>query len=483
MNRLRKSPFKVNHIEEDPNGFGLRTKEIIACAEALYNNRSILISGPRGIGKSSLGKQMQVILEGDDTLLRRCHIETRIPCSLCLFYAVDTSISLDQLALDILYNLERKCLLLSEIKNVEFKTSLEVNLGIIKASLEAKPTFAVRPPGTIATQLVDGLANSLDLLKRFTKYKGICIMIDEADLISADINFGHFIKIVHENIASKGLQVNFIIAGQQGIYSRFNHEDASFERIVKNISLSVLESDDAEYVLEYAGTLPEPTFTYAENSKELILSLSSGYPYILHLLGDAGYLCMEDITVMTQTDVLFGLENILRSDKKEKYLDYLKHLSVNERFVIIKMSEHKSKEIPVEIPYNKLNKSTSGFLQNQTLEEVIHSLVQKGFISVNSEHTYCRFREELFRVFVSLFRIELEESKRERMSQQGLSEKFEHMADGELLNLYESNGIDFGGFDSNTQRKIMRRINQLLENKTYIGDWEQNDGIDNLIGV
>src|SRR5689334_15894417 len=103
---LRKTPFKVNKIESDPDAFGLRPKEIISCSESLYNNRSILTSGPRGIGKSSLGNQMQKVLEGDRTLLERCGITSVFPNTLCLFYACDQGNSLQQLVLDIMYNLE-----------------------------------------------------------------------------------------------------------------------------------------------------------------------------------------------------------------------------------------------------------------------------------------------------------------------------------------------------------------------------------------
>jgi MoxR-like ATPase len=67
--KLRKSPFKVDKSEKDPNAFGLRTTEIEVCASTLYNNRNILISGPRGIGKSSLGEQLLVALGGEHTLL------------------------------------------------------------------------------------------------------------------------------------------------------------------------------------------------------------------------------------------------------------------------------------------------------------------------------------------------------------------------------------------------------------------------------
>src|SRR5258708_11544544 len=50
MTTLRQSPFKVSRIEDNPRAFGLRRDAVRACAEALYNRQSILISGERRIG-------------------------------------------------------------------------------------------------------------------------------------------------------------------------------------------------------------------------------------------------------------------------------------------------------------------------------------------------------------------------------------------------------------------------------------------------
>lgn len=265
MSKLRRSPFKVNIPEKDPNAFGLRTKEISACVEALYNYRNVLISGPRGIGKSSLANQLQTILQGDDTLLMRCGIDATFPKTLCLFHACDVENTLEQLALDILYNIEQRCLLLKQYEPANVKPTFEINLGIFKATLESETGIKKRSPATVANQLVAGLSIALTTLKKYLLFEGINILIDEVDQLANEINFGHFMKIVHEAINNQGLQgVTLILAGQKGVYTRFVSEDESFERLIRHVPISTLDVDAADYVLEYATTQALPKFKIDE---------------------------------------------------------------------------------------------------------------------------------------------------------------------------------------------------------------------------
>src|SRR3954464_6811844 len=107
MESIRKSPFKVARIESDPRAFGRRIDDVRDSATALYNRRNVLISGPRGIGKSSLGSQLQTVYDGDPTLLQRCAIDTRLPRYVCAFYACDKTTTLSELCGAILYSIER----------------------------------------------------------------------------------------------------------------------------------------------------------------------------------------------------------------------------------------------------------------------------------------------------------------------------------------------------------------------------------------
>ncbi len=412
MNKLRKSPFKLDKIEKNPTGFGLRIKQITECFQNLYNNRSLIISGPRGIGKSSLGVQLQNVFAGDNTLLKRCYINEEFPNSVCIYKACSKQDTLDQITLDILSDLENEVKNLQLNFNCKLNACLEFNFGPIKAQINAEKDKKEYLPSTMANILANSLIKTICTFNKDNLNLGINIMLDEMDQLNRDINFGHFIKVVNETLNNKGVEnITFIVAGQTGIFNRFNNEDRSFERIVKHIPISPLDEEACEYILLYAQDKAKPPFTIQQNAKKMILSLASGYPYVIHLIGDAAFFKMKNEKTMTSIDVLSGIENILQSNKKEKYIEKLKHINPFERKVIITLSQYHSNEIPVKIPINwildrLLNKNNS----IDKIQSCLECLVEKGYLKVKStppnNNKLYYFAEELFRVFVSLKRIE-----------------------------------------------------------------------------
>lgn len=468
MAKLRVSPFKANIIESDPDAFGLRRKEIIACSESLYNNRSILISGPKGIGKSSLGNQMQSVLEGEKILLERCGITNTFPKTLCLFYACDKNNSLQQLVQDILYNLEQKCLLISKSK-----ISFELNLGVFKAGLESE--IQRNTPASLATQLVAGLTAMVSGVNKILQYHSINIMLDEVDEIAEDINFGHFLKIVHEALQSNRIPVTFILAGQQGVYSRFMREDAAFERIIRHIPLSILEPESANYVLDFAAHKANPMYKYDADAKNLILGLASGYPYVLHLVGDASYMEMENDTRMKQSDVLLGVENILKTDKREKYVNYLRKLKEKEKRILMSLGSFETNSIPAEIPLTWFQSYLQDYESNKLgYDNAYSSLVEQGILLPIKQGLACRFSEELFRVFISLTHLEQQELIKLKADAKAVLE-LKNLSEAEIEDRILRGEIRIAQLDQDARKHIFKRLRESVKNMKYDLDWDADD--------
>ncbi|QXP69994.1 hypothetical protein H0I29_15460 [Polaribacter sp. R2A056_3_33] len=416
MLELKKNPFKPNVIENNPTAFGLRTKEIVFSITSLLNDNSIFITGSRGIGKSSLGLQLQKVMSGNETLLKRCNIKNTENDVLCIYYACAEDTTIEDLCLDILYELEQEILLLPKIKLAKIKPSLELNFGIIKAKFETEIESNRRSPSSIANRFVNGLrAIYTDALK-LNVFTAINIMIDEVDQLPTSINFGHFIKIIHETLNNRGCnKLTFLFAGQLGSYTRFNKEDPSFERIVKCITLDRLSWEASNYILDYASATSTPKFEIKEDARKLILSLSSGYPYIVHLIGDSCFNEMSDDNIITKTIVLSALEVILLTDKREKFTEKLRELNDMERELIFFMASQSVNMLPAEIPYNSIyDKDNDNSDIKKQLDLLLNSLITKGYLySINDKALYI-FSEELFRIFVSYIKIELSITKTAR---------------------------------------------------------------------
>ncbi|MGH7496061.1 MAG: ATP-binding protein [bacterium] len=478
MSKLRRSPFKVNIPEKNPNAFGLRTKEISACAEALFNYRNVLISGPRGIGKSSLANQLQTILEGDNTLLLRCGIDATFPKTLCLFHACDVENTLEQLALDILYNIEQKCLLLKQNGHANIKPTFEINLGVFKATLESGAGIRKRSPATVANQLVAGLSSALATLTKNRLFEGINILIDEIDQLASEINFGHFMKIVHEAINNQGLQgVTFILAGQKGVYKRFVSEDESFERLIRHVPISTLDADASDHVLEFAATQATPKFKIDEKGKALILSISSGYPYVLHLLGDSAYIVMEDLRKMTFQDVIDGIEIVLNSDKREKYLERLKDSTKQERHILLTLAEYSPQSLPARIPVEWLSQRLLDyFTDKKELENALEALVHKGHLTLRNDKSVCVFSEELFRIFISMMRIEQHEFQLRKATKEA-QKRWQDEEDKKLVSTIHAGQRDFWeSLDESEKKMVLQKIKNDLRSAEHSMDWDDDFG-------
>jgi len=475
------SPFKVDKFEDNPNAYALR-KEIEKCIQYLYNKRNLLLYGPRGIGKSSLGIQLQKMLMGDKRLLERCNIDCEFPKYLSIRIPCDKEDNLSQIAYNILFYLEEAYN--EKFKSIEYKdkkASIKVNFGILQAGIEAKIDSPKYSPTAIATVLTSELSKIIKIITSSGKYYGINVMIDELDYLSPDINFAHFIKNVHEILSQKiSKNIFFILAGNTGIYNRLHSADPSISRIVKTIKIPILEATELEYILDYASVNWKPPFKIEDKGKDLIVSLSSGFPHIPHLIGDESFIIMRNELNMTFEDVKIGIENVLKSDKKEQYLDILKNeMTEEERELIIAITRYKSKvdnTLPKKIPIEWIKIEFGEKSKNDiSTESILASLVKGGYIKKNSERTHYFFNEELFRIFISLARIEREEAliKREEKIER---RKKENIADEQLLNDIISGKLDRDvDLTKEEREKAIKKVHSEIIHSRYTTEWQENE--------
>ena len=402
---LRKSPFKPDDIERDPNGFALRIDEIFTCVSCLFNKKNLLITGPRGIGKSSLAGQLQNLYSPDTTLLKRCSISGSLGKYLQIYYAIDSSASLSDICIDIIHRIENSnCLLNQYYIDNKKKVKFKLNLAVFKTSLESD--IVSNKPSSIVTQFIGALSTAYNSLK-FIGYEGVNIVIDELDCIAANINFGHFIKLIHEYCSADKLEnITFLFVGQRGLYSRLLTEDHSVERLITHVPISKLCPKESEHILDYAGRTARPPFSIDEDASTAILKIAGGFPYVIKLLGDAAFANMDNVNRMTMVDVSEGLRHVLRADKHEKYLGYLSEMTTDQRLIISIFGTFESKEMPARIPIewvaNECKNKHS--LENDHTIKLVEEIRKLGFIVIDSVSNTIQFNDELFRLFILLRR-------------------------------------------------------------------------------
>ena len=73
---LKSIPFTPQYPVTDPNKFAGRGEAIKNAVDALFNNKNIIVTGERGIGKSSVAYQLIYMAQGDIALMDKLKIET-----------------------------------------------------------------------------------------------------------------------------------------------------------------------------------------------------------------------------------------------------------------------------------------------------------------------------------------------------------------------------------------------------------------------
>jgi hypothetical protein len=400
MEQLRKSPFKPDRIEGNPSAYGIRPEEVKTCTTALFNSRSLLISGERGIGKSSLAIQLSNLYAGDLTLLQRCGLGTQFPKYLCGYTICSAEMTLADLATDILHNLEQQYLLLTSFHTKSTKVELKLDLGWFTARIDSEIT--VRRPATIVADFVGGIAATVTSAK-LLGLKGVNVIIDEVDELNASVNAGRFIKMLHERLQNQGIrdEVTFTFTGHTGVFERLYTEDNSSERPFVHVPIKTLSSDEAANVLNFAADNAIQAFAIEPEAQEMILGLATGYPYAIHLIGDSAFQKMHEPTRMTRGNVLSGLLALLQSDKAEKYVGHLSKLDDMPRILLMSMSLYITTALPAQIPKDWVVSNLLPGVASESVEEGIEYLIQKKFLYAGPDCNWYGFCDELFRVFLS----------------------------------------------------------------------------------
>jgi len=480
MAYLSESPFKIDQIEDNAKAFGLRIQELEICINHIFNRQNILLYGSRGIGKSSFGFQLQKILTGDTTLLERCKIESKFPEHICVRTSCREVTQLSQLVYNLLFDLKEKIECNEQFVKNGKKISFGIDLKILKASYESSSSVKSYSPANMVTEFSSELKNVLKYIKENSTYKRINILIDEVDEISKDINFAHFFRAVDEELQwARMNDIFFIFIAQTGIYSRLLSEDKSFCERVSSVELPIMYSGDLEYILDYASKNAKKPFSIDQDAKNLIISLSSGYPNVPHLLGNSAFFLMENEKYMTYTDVIHGIEYTIRSNKKNVYLSLLDTLNENEKKVIINMTNFEGKaKIPLEISLDWITeKYINWFIEDNLIDigKILSELEEKGFIRLYKNRQYCIFSQELFRIFLTLARLEMEKDfllDRKK----DIDPQIQNLASTEALT-----NMQLGEFDkkldlSNDEKKeTIKEISNTIKKSETTFKWEKDD--------
>jgi len=289
----------TSDVIRDPNRFVGRTELIRSCINALNSPLGLIaVYGKRGVGKSSLLRQIQQMALGDYTLARQAGLEHEIPkrtrTYLTVYYACDSMIADGTTLLTRLCNDQNEeDGLLRLVPNdgkelTEFTRSKEVHGGAdLKVvswgtkGVESSKYARVVPGDVVQTFRNFTSAIVTHQVKKLMGRDALLVLLDEFDVIPEKGGLGSLIKSL-----STG-DLKFGISGIGHDLHDLIQDHASVERLLEQGAIHVkpMPEFETQGILNRAEQLFKGQLTFAPQVKKEIARISEGYPYFTQLFG------------------------------------------------------------------------------------------------------------------------------------------------------------------------------------------------------
>jgi len=304
----------TSDVITDPNRFVGRIDLIRSCMHALNSPNSLIaIYGKRGVGKSSLLRQVQQMALGDYTLAINAGLRHEIPEKprkyLTVFYTCDSIIESGEALVSRLCNDQNdEDGLLRLVPHdgkeiIEFTRAKEVSAGadLKVVNWGTKGVETSKYARVVEGDTVQTFRNFISSIvqhqvKNRMKRDGLLILLDEFDVLENKNGLGSLIK----SLSSK--DVKFGICGIGQDLTDLIEDHASVERLLEQgaIHVKTMPSPEARNVLTKAEELFNGEVSISNDVKDMIVNSSQGYPYFIQMIGKS---CVNKISQMGTSNI------------------------------------------------------------------------------------------------------------------------------------------------------------------------------------
>jgi hypothetical protein len=275
------------------------------------NPQSFLITGERGIGKTSLLDFIKWAASGQVSLLgSKSNIR---------FLVVHIDIEASTTRLSLIKKIERA--LHFELAKTESARSFLKGAWDFISRIEAGGVAMREQTPQDEESLLDEFGYSLaatvsrvveasedDLFA--ARYDGLLLLVDEADNACEELGLGAFVKLTMERLQRRGCtRACFGLAGLPELPTVLTKSHPSALRVFEQLKLDALSADEVGRVVEVclakANEQNPTSTTIDDNAKAALVMLSEGYP---HFIQQFGYSAFEYDTdnVLSVADVMSG---------------------------------------------------------------------------------------------------------------------------------------------------------------------------------
>lgn len=395
---------------QDVERFAGRQEQLERLNLALQSKGTqIVIYGNRGVGKSSLGRQLASLASGEESVLSRITLK---PSSKPDWLVVNLECD------DTITDIRTLILRLMTDDNalspwIPWRVEKHTVAGEVGGTLNVK-MFSLSAKGSGSstlhkeveeTDIYSAFSNCINhIVKSGVAKDGVLIIIDEVDRIK---NRDELASVIRSRASDPSTKFALIGVAQTPQELILNHES-----IVRQISDGCVEmppmSDDelSEIFTKAHDTLASENIIFSEDAQKWIISIARGHPYYVHLLGKHSLMgaVLAGEKTITKTLAEAALSEIaIKGTARIQESIYTKAIghSYTREFILKEFAKSTDEEISTTAIYARI--STALGMDVSAISVYVGQLASDKFGKVIEKvrERHYRFTDSLFKAYAS----------------------------------------------------------------------------------
>lgn len=392
----------------DPMRFSGRDEQLQSLATALESEGAqIVIYGYRGIGKSSLARQLECMSQDDEKVIERLRAKPSESFDfLPIYVRCDDSVtSIPRLLVRLLSDDEALASWISfRVIEKEGQNEIGGKLDVKVVSVGAKDSQSLREAAQEVEQdIVSVFTNAVNNIVRSKVAKhGVLLIIDEFDRIKDRAGVASLIK----TLGPKG--VTFALVGVATTVQELitEHESVARQLADGSVETPAMNYEEMIDIFDRAERHLGGKYHFDLDAREWIINLSRGHPFYVHLVSKHALLgtIEQHQTLVTKTDAENAMKDIALKGsapiQESLYKSAIGHSYIREA-VLKAFADVQEDEIHTTQLYASLAKRLS--IDPGAISVYVGQLGTEKFGAVlqKTRERYYRFTDSLFKAYAA----------------------------------------------------------------------------------
>lgn len=406
--------FSPSKEIDNPAYFVGRHEEIKSSILALSEKGSfIAVHGLRGVGKSSIAKQIKLIAEGNTLLAKSLSLNRFVPSKgfnyLTIYTSCDTFTknTSDVLKRIIFGDNNSEGLLTytstgdKKIESIKETFKAGGAAGLFGVKIEAGGEKEIAYKKILTDDIIQQFKQLLGTVKKDNQDRsGILIIIDEFDTLRDKSDFSSLIKTCSDDY------VKFAVSGIANTVTELIEGHTSISRQINPVYVNKMPPEEMEAILERAEHFVSNEIKFDRDAITEITNSAEGFPFFVHLIGKQAFLnafSSSKRTVCLQ-DVL-EIKSEISNGRLSTIYEEIYHSAVKEspqRELLLKFfAEDNNDEIYTEPVYAN-TKDLGVTNPSQLMRELTQNQDGSPGVLTKLRDKYYRFTDPVFKVYAKL---------------------------------------------------------------------------------